>query len=203
MRSIKFLLTAAMAAALSVPAVAEATRDRTQYRSDQSRDFARDHEGQLTTDQYHSDRSTRAQSREQYNQTPSGADRQTVGRTSTGLRELDQLGSARIIFYRLGPADMRVSKLMGLDIRNLQNEDIGEIEDIILENGKTMRAVVIGVGGFLGMGERYVAVDPTSIVISRNEDGDVEAILNTTREDLRNAPEFRFDERRRRIGRLD
>jgi sporulation protein YlmC with PRC-barrel domain len=201
MRSLKFLLMATMAAALSIPAMAETTRDRMQYRSDQSRDLPRDREGQLTTD--HSDRSTRTQTREQYSQTPSGADRQTMGRTSTGLRELDQLGSARIIFYRLGPADMRVSKLIGLEIRNLQNEDVGEIEDIILENGKTMRALVIGVGGFLGMGERYVAVDPTSIVISRNEDGDVEAILNTTREDLRNAPEFRFDERRRRVGRLD
>jgi hypothetical protein len=31
----------------------------------------------------------------------------------------------------------------------------------------------------------------------------VEAVLNSTREDLRNAPEFRFDDRRRRVGRAD
>jgi sporulation protein YlmC with PRC-barrel domain len=98
---------------------------------------------------------------------------------------------------------MRVSKLIGVEIRNLQDEEVGEIEDIVLESGKTIRAVVIAVGGFLGIGERYVAVDPSSIVISRNEDGDVEAVLNTTREDLRKAPEFRFDERRRRVGKAD
>ena len=118
------------------------------------------------------------------------------------MRELDQLGSARVIFYRLGQADMRMSKLIGSDIRNLQNEDVGEIEDVIFDNSKNMRAVIVSIGGFLGMGERYVAVDPSSIVITRNDDGDVEAVLNTTREDLRKAPQFTFDERRRRVGKV-
>jgi sporulation protein YlmC with PRC-barrel domain len=202
MKSLKFLLAATTAVALSGSVLAQSTRDRTQYRSDQSKDMTRDRDGKSATDQNLGDRSTRAQSRVRDDQTTTGRDRQaTEGRA--GLREIEKLGSARIIFYRLGPADMRMSKLIGTEIRNLQDENVGEIEDIILENGTTMRAIIVGVGGFLGLGERYVAVDPSSITISRNQDGDVEAVLNSTREDLRNAPEFRFDDRRRRVGRAD
>lgn len=130
-----------------------------------------------------------------------GKDRQTTrGRSAAETRELDQLGSARVIFYRLGPTDMRMSQLIGSDIRNLENDDVGEIEDIIFDNNRNLRAVIVSVGGFLGIGERHIAIDPSSMVVSRNEDGDVEAVVNTTRDDLRNAPEFRFDERRRRVG---
>jgi|GEM_PF-3004947 len=130
-----------------------------------------------------------------------GRDRQTTrGRSAAEMRELEQLGSARVIFYRLGPTDMRMSQLIGSDVRNLQNDDIGEIEDVIFDNNRNLRAVIVSVGGFLGIGERHIAIDPSSMVVSRNEDGDVEAVVNTTRDDLRNAPEFRFDERRRRVG---
>jgi len=130
-----------------------------------------------------------------------GMDRQTTrGRSAAEMRELDQLGSARVIFYRLGPTDMRMSQLIGSDVRNLQNDDIGEIEDVIFDNNRNLRAVIVSVGGFLGIGERHIAIDPSSMVVSRNEDGDVEAVVNSTRDDLRNAPEFRFDERRRRVG---
>ena len=130
-----------------------------------------------------------------------GRDRQTTrGRSAAEMRELEQLGSARVIFYRLGPTDMRMSQLIGSDVRNLQNDDIGEIEDVIFDNNRNLRAVIVSVGGFLGIGERHIAIDPSSMVVSRNEDGDVEANVNTNRDDLRNAPEFRFDERRRRVG---
>ena len=126
--------------------------------------------------------------------------RMTKGRSAAEMRELEQLGSARVIFYRLGPTDMRMSQLIGSDVRNLQNDNVGEIEDVIFDNNRNVRAVIVSVGGFLGIGERHIAIDPSSMVVSRNEDGDVEAIVNTTRDDLRNAPEFRFDERRRRVG---
>ena len=52
----------------------------------------------------------------------------------------------------------RVSKLMGLDVYNDANEKLGDINEIILDNTGKVAAVVIGVGGFLGMGEHDVAV---------------------------------------------
>jgi len=52
----------------------------------------------------------------------------------------------------------RASKLMGLDVYNEKNEKLGDVNEIILEKSGKVTAVVIGVGGFLGMGEHDVAV---------------------------------------------
>lgn len=54
--------------------------------------------------------------------------------------------------------EWRASKLVGVAVYNNSNEKIGDINDIILDTGGRVANVVIGVGGFLGMGERNVAV---------------------------------------------
>jgi sporulation protein YlmC with PRC-barrel domain len=52
----------------------------------------------------------------------------------------------------------RASKLVGLKVYNDSNEKIGDVDDIVLGQGGKIDAVVLAVGGFLGMGERYVRV---------------------------------------------
>ena len=52
----------------------------------------------------------------------------------------------------------RASKLVGVKVYNDNNENIGEISDIIIDKSGKVDTVVLGVGGFLGMGEHYVAV---------------------------------------------
>ena len=52
----------------------------------------------------------------------------------------------------------RVSKLMGLDVYNEANEKLGDVNELILDKDGKVSAVVIGVGGFLGMGEHDIAV---------------------------------------------
>jgi sporulation protein YlmC with PRC-barrel domain len=56
------------------------------------------------------------------------------------------------------PAEWRASKLNGLAVQNATNEKIGEINELLVDQSGRVRAVVIGVGGFLGMGEHNVAV---------------------------------------------
>jgi sporulation protein YlmC with PRC-barrel domain len=52
----------------------------------------------------------------------------------------------------------RASKLVGVDVYNEANEKVGDINDIILDKSGKVANVILGVGGFLGMGEHYVAV---------------------------------------------
>ena len=52
----------------------------------------------------------------------------------------------------------RASKLMGLNVYNEQNEKLGDINELIVDKDGKINAVVIGVGGFLGMGEHDIAV---------------------------------------------
>ena len=54
--------------------------------------------------------------------------------------------------------EWRASKLVGVDVYNEGNERIGDISEIILDKSGKVANVIIGVGGFLGMGEHYVAV---------------------------------------------
>jgi sporulation protein YlmC with PRC-barrel domain len=52
----------------------------------------------------------------------------------------------------------RASKLAGVNVYNDKNEKIGDISDVIIDKSGKVDTVVLGVGGFLGMGEHYVAV---------------------------------------------
>jgi len=52
----------------------------------------------------------------------------------------------------------RSSKLIGVNVYNDNNEKIGDIQELIIDKSGKVENVVLGVGGFLGMGEHYVAV---------------------------------------------
>ena len=52
----------------------------------------------------------------------------------------------------------RSSKLIGVDVYNGANEKIGAIEELIVDKSSKVENVILGVGGFLGVGEHYVAV---------------------------------------------
>jgi len=127
--------------------------------------------------------------------TPSGS---AAGQNAQpGLRTVNP-STLVMTFYTVQPADMTASNLLDTDVYNLQNEQVGEIEDLVIDDGKRIRALVVGVGGFLGLGERYVAVDPASILINREANGSMRAVVNTTRDDLSKAPEFKFEGNMRR-----
>jgi sporulation protein YlmC with PRC-barrel domain len=53
----------------------------------------------------------------------------------------------------------RASKLIGVNVYNDNNESLGSINDLIVDNSGSIKTAIIGVGGFLGVGERYIAVN--------------------------------------------
>lgn len=62
--------------------------------------------------------------------------------------------------------DWRASKLVGLKVYNDNNENVGAINDMLTDKSGAIKGVVIGVGGFLGMGEHLVAVSFDKIKFS-------------------------------------
>ncbi|MCK1425175.1 PRC-barrel domain-containing protein [Bradyrhizobium sp. 180] len=52
----------------------------------------------------------------------------------------------------------RASKLMGLNVYNEANEKLGDVNELLVDKSGKINAVVIGIGGFLGMGEHDIAV---------------------------------------------
>jgi sporulation protein YlmC with PRC-barrel domain len=61
------------------------------------------------------------------------------------------------------------SKVVGLDVYNNDNKDIGTIKDIALNPDGRTTAYIVSVGGFLGIGDHYVAVDPSAVKVSYND----------------------------------
>ena len=94
-------------------------------------------------------------------------------------------------FSTVSKEEMFSSKLKGLNITNQKDETIGEISDLAIKNNQ-VDALILSVGGFLGMGEHYVAGSPASVKVSLNKDNKWVASMNTTKEALKAAPEFKY-----------
>jgi len=77
------------------------------------------------------------------------------------------------------PGQWRASKLEGLDVYNENNEKIGDISELLMDESGKIEAVVIGVGGFLGLGEHSVAV-PFDQIKFVNEPRAAATATNTT-----------------------
>jgi len=110
--------------------------------------------------------------------------------TPAGLR-VANTATLKVKYATMKPADIMSSKLVGITVYNNQNENLGEIEDLVIDNGKTITAVVVSVGGFLGIGESYVAIDPTTIVLN-DKDGSWRAFVDTSKDNLKAAPKFSY-----------
>ena len=82
----------------------------------------------------------------------------------------------------------RASKLLGSDIYNDQGEKIGKLDDFIVGSDAKVSVAVIGVGGFLGMGARKVAVPAT---LFERKDGKT-VLTGATKDKLKALPEFRY-----------
>lgn len=87
-------------------------------------------------------------------------------------------------------SDWLASRLMGSSVYSPANENLGKITDVVANDDGQVKAVVIGVGGFLGIGEKNVAVAPGALL--RVADGDSwKYQLDTTKDALSAAPEFK------------
>ncbi|OAH21878.1 photosystem reaction center subunit H [Methylorubrum populi] len=122
---------------------------------------------------------------------PAGTAMPTTAGGMGGMTMADT-ATAKIKFVTAKPAEVTSSKLVGKNLYNNKNETIGEVEDLVIDNGKTVTGVVVSVGGFLGMGERYVLVDPASIFLHK-ADGKLKAMVDTDKDALKNAPEFKYN----------
>jgi len=60
----------------------------------------------------------------------------------------------------------RASKLVGVDIYNEQNENIGEVNDVIIDTSGKVDGVIVSAGGFLGMGEHHIMMKLDQIKFS-------------------------------------
>lgn len=81
------------------------------------------------------------------------------------------------------------SDYMGKSIYNAEDKSIGDVNDLIMEENGGVVAAVVGVGGFLGIGEKNVAIPMDKLTVTREENS-VRLTTTETAESLQSAPKF-------------
>ena len=90
--------------------------------------------------------------------------------------------NAQVQWYSHRGTEIRASKLIGTTVQNDANESIGKINELILSKDGKVAAVVVGVGGFLGMGEREVAMNFEALRLAQDGNGKFLVVFNATKE---------------------
>ena len=70
---------------------------------------------------------------------------------------------------------------------------IGEVTDVLVDKGGKVQALIVGVGGFLGIGEKDVAVPFRAVEFKSKDNNKWYPIMHTTKDALKNAPGFKYD----------
>ena len=82
----------------------------------------------------------------------------------------------------------RSADIVGLEVRNYQQEKLGKVSDLLFDlSGGRLVAVVVSSGGVLGVGDRHIAVDPAAF---HYDEAEKVLHLEATKEALQNAPQY-------------
>lgn len=92
------------------------------------------------------------------------------------------------------------SGLLSKDVHGVDGKAVGPVKDLLVDRTGNVSAIVVGVGEFLGIGEKNVAVPFSSIEVRRDQNNNDRLVLLSTRSDLREAPAFSPIEERGTFG---
>ena len=110
----------------------------------------------------------------------------TSGQASELIVPADQLNGAQV---------MSANDFIGKTVYDQAGNNIGEVNDLIVSGDGNVEAVILGVGGFLGIGEKDVAVNATAVQMV--QDGDNQRlVVQATKEALEAAPSYDKNNRR-------
>jgi len=97
--------------------------------------------------------------------------------------------------YTIANSDALASRVINAKVYSGPNADaaeVGYVKDLVLGASGQISAVVLGIGGFLGAGEKNVAVAYSQIQWALASDGSVRGVLSSTKDALAAAPDFKF-----------
>jgi sporulation protein YlmC with PRC-barrel domain len=87
-------------------------------------------------------------------------------------------------------AQISADDLLDEKVLNDANESIGEVEDVLIDNTGKVAAVIVGAGGFLGLGEKSVALAFDKLKFARDDDNELVVKTDMRKEDLEAAPTY-------------
>jgi hypothetical protein len=120
------------------------------------------------------------------------ADTATADANTTDATAPAAAGTQRDGYSTMTQTDLTADMLKGATAYDANDANIGEVGDLVLSADGTVESVVIDVGGFLGMGEKPVALPLNQVEILRQTDGnDVRVYVSMTKEQLEALPDYK------------
>jgi hypothetical protein len=95
---------------------------------------------------------------------------------------------------RVEPLPVSVMSILGKKVQSPKGDDLGRVVDVLADSGGRVRVAIIDFGGFLGVGDRRIAVDWPLLRFNPDR-RDPSLLLTVSREKLKAAPEYRDDPR--------
>jgi sporulation protein YlmC with PRC-barrel domain len=92
----------------------------------------------------------------------------------------------------LGSGMLPISDYYNKSVYDTRDNKVGDVNDLLVDKNGKIDTVIIGVGGFIGIGEKNVAVPFSSVKVA-DKDGSRYLVLETTKEALQSAPGYTFD----------
>jgi hypothetical protein len=102
----------------------------------------------------------------------------------------DSASAAPNFLSKQESTDVLASSLIGQSVVNSQDEIIGDINDLVTDESGKVIAVLVGTGGFLGLGEKDAALGFEDLRFSRDENDNIKVIANVTKDTLASAPDY-------------
>jgi hypothetical protein len=99
-----------------------------------------------------------------------------------------------IIDARVAPLPVSVMSILGKKVQSPKGDDLGRVVDVLADSGGRVRVAIIDFGGFLGVGDRKIAVDWPLLRFNPDR-SDPSLLLSLSREKLKAAPEYKDDPR--------
>jgi sporulation protein YlmC with PRC-barrel domain len=90
----------------------------------------------------------------------------------------------------LATQDIPVSKLIGSTVYGPDDSTLGEVGDVILDKEGAIQAIEVDVGGFLGFGEKPVAVGFDAVNVQTDANGNMLVMVKATKDQLDSAPAY-------------
>lgn len=109
--------------------------------------------------------------------------------------EMNKAETSTSFITSAGATDTRTSHWIGAPVKNSSDETVGDINDFVIGADGDIVAVVAGVGGFLGLGEKNVGLAYDRVKLVTNADGDHVVMVDVTKDQLMNAPDFKLGEK--------
>ncbi|MBO6638138.1 MAG: PRC-barrel domain-containing protein [Roseitalea sp.] len=110
-------------------------------------------------------------------ETMAAADANTEADTMTGT---ETAADGDRTYVPLIETSFEADRLIGMDVHGANDEDVGEVGDVLIGGDGEVQAVIIDVGGFLGLGEKPVAVSLDNMMIARADDAFDWSVIKTS-----------------------